>query len=98
MNDPERLLTRRDAGLLLGAALAGLAGPLRAQTAAMPRILVGFPAGGSTDVIARLTAQRLAEALGQPFVVENRTGEPASSASRHITMSCWSSALSRPWS
>jgi len=38
------------------------------------RIVVTWPPGGSNDVVARVMAQRLTEALGQTFVVENRAG------------------------
>jgi tripartite-type tricarboxylate transporter receptor subunit TctC len=38
------------------------------------RILVGFAAGGTTDIVARMIGQRLAERLGQQFLVETRTG------------------------
>ncbi len=38
------------------------------------RLIVAFPAGGSTDIIGRLVAQRLSERLGQSIVVENRGG------------------------
>ncbi len=38
------------------------------------RVLVSFPAGGTTDILARLVSERLARRLNQPFVVENRAG------------------------
>lgn len=38
------------------------------------RIIVPYSAGGGTDVVTRTLAQRLGDALGQPFVVENRPG------------------------
>src|SRR5262249_5472093 len=38
------------------------------------RIIVGLPAGGATDIQARLMGQWLSERLGQQFIVENRSG------------------------
>ncbi len=38
------------------------------------RMLVGFPPGGAMDAVARVLSPRLADALGQPFVIENRPG------------------------
>jgi tripartite-type tricarboxylate transporter receptor subunit TctC len=37
-------------------------------------VIVGFPPGGTADIVARLMGQRLSERLGQPFVIENRPG------------------------
>ena len=38
------------------------------------RVLVGFGAGGGTDVVARIVTEKLSEVLGQPFLVENQPG------------------------
>lgn len=59
-------------------AAAGLPFAAQAQPAAWPdrpiRFVVPFAAGGNTDVLARLYGQHMAARLGQPIVVENRSG------------------------
>jgi tripartite-type tricarboxylate transporter receptor subunit TctC len=57
------------------AAAAMLCGTAAAQFPSKPiRLIVPFPPGAGTDVVARLVAQRLAEQLSQAIVVENRVG------------------------
>ncbi len=38
------------------------------------RVIVGFTAGGATDIVGRIVAQQFTERMGRPFVVENRAG------------------------
>jgi tripartite-type tricarboxylate transporter receptor subunit TctC len=68
-------LNRRD---LLGASLAFGLGAANAQSPNWPakpiRIVVPYPPGGSSDIIARSIAQPLSEALKQPVIVENKAG------------------------
>jgi tripartite-type tricarboxylate transporter receptor subunit TctC len=68
-------------GMLLAAGLAIVALPLLANAAVAQdyptktvRVVVPFPAGGTTDMLARLFAQRMSEGLGQTFVIENVGG------------------------
>jgi tripartite-type tricarboxylate transporter receptor subunit TctC len=64
--------------------------PLRAQ-GGFPdrpiRILVGYPAGGGVDLVARLLGEPMKAALGQPTVVENRTGASAMIAAGAVAKS-----------
>jgi tripartite-type tricarboxylate transporter receptor subunit TctC len=63
-------------GLMLGTVLVVLTTQLYGQPypAKPVRVIVPFAAGGGTDVVARAIGVKLSEALGQPFVVDNRAG------------------------
>jgi tripartite-type tricarboxylate transporter receptor subunit TctC len=73
-------LIRRSAALLLAILVAWLAAPglAFAQADAWPsrpiKLVVPFPPGGGTDVLARMIAERLRPMLGQAVVIENRPG------------------------
>jgi tripartite-type tricarboxylate transporter receptor subunit TctC len=51
------------------------------------RILVGFPAGGTPDLLARMIGQRLQERLGQPVIVEDRPGASSNVATEAVVRS-----------
>jgi len=63
---------------IAGIACAVLAAPCTASAQEWPnrpvRLVVGFGAGGGTDIVGRIVAQALSEKFGQPMVVENRPG------------------------
>lgn len=68
------------------AALAALAGPAAAQDyPARPiTLVIPFAAGGSTDLVGRLVAQKMSEDLGQQVVVENRGGAGGNLGAAHV--------------
>ena len=71
--------------LLAGAVPAGAQ---NSQTTAWPtkpiKLVNGYPAGGGADILARMVAERLTEALGQQVIVENRTGATGAIAAQAV--------------
>ncbi len=73
MNIPKRIFPALIAALI--AALAWAAPPALAEYPEKSvKIIVPYPPAGTTDILARLIAQRLSERMKQPFVIENRPG------------------------
>jgi len=84
-------LSRR-ALLRLAAGVAALPAAARiAQAQTYPsrpiRLILGFAAGGSADIVARLIAQFVSERIGQPVIVENRTGASSNLAGESVARS-----------
>ncbi|XNT93270.1 hypothetical protein ACL7BY_06335 [Bordetella pertussis] len=83
-------MNRRHALKVLGAAaLPALGWPMSAMAGEFPQKPIRFispsPPGGVTDFLPRLLGQEMSKILGQPVVIENRTGGNQTIASRRIT-------------
>jgi tripartite-type tricarboxylate transporter receptor subunit TctC len=73
-------------GLAMAASLVASDGNAQSKYPDHPvKVVVGFSAGGGTDVAARVIAQKLSEAMGQSFVVENRAGASGLIASDQVS-------------
>src|SRR6201989_1101116 len=79
---------RRRAFLRLAAAAALPISARQASAQAYPtrpvRLIVGYSAGGTADIVARIIAQRLTERVGQPVVVENKPGATTNIATQSV--------------
>lgn len=73
--------------VLMGFMLATNVSHAQSYPSKVVRIVVPFAPGGPTDVLARMIAQKLSESMGQPFIVENRTGATGTIASGMVAKS-----------
>jgi tripartite-type tricarboxylate transporter receptor subunit TctC len=83
MNFPRRQFLRLATGAVAMPMVAHVANA-QAYPSRPVRIIVGFAAGGSSDIGARLIGQWLQERLGQPFVIENRPGAATNIATETV--------------
>jgi tripartite-type tricarboxylate transporter receptor subunit TctC len=101
MKLPRRQFLKLIAGAFTVPAVSGIASA-QAYPARPVRVIVGYAAGGASDIAARLIGQRLSERLGQAFIIENRPGAASnlateqSSTLRPTATRCSSSARVTP--
>lgn len=82
------MLRRKLVGMVLGLiAFSSLAAQAQTWPLRPVRIIVPYAAGGNSDSMARMVAQRLSETLGQAFIVENRVGGNGALASEAVARS-----------
>jgi tripartite-type tricarboxylate transporter receptor subunit TctC len=79
---------RRLAGWIIGAAVCAVVASSAARAQDYPtrpiRVIVGFGAGSGADITARVVGARMSEILGQPIVVENKTGAGSSIGADYV--------------
>jgi tripartite-type tricarboxylate transporter receptor subunit TctC len=83
MTIQRRQLLKMTSGALAVPAFCGIASGQTYPTRPV-RVIVGYAAGGASDIAARLVGQRLSERLGQSFVVENRPGAASNLATETV--------------
>ena len=83
MNLPRRNLLRMTASAVALSALPGLASALDYPTRPV-HVVVGFPAGTTLDIIARLVCEPLSQRLGQRFIVDDRPGAATNIATETV--------------
>src|SRR5690554_627983 len=75
------------AGTFAAATMVATSAAMAAYPEKPIRLIVGFSAGGSTDVVARVVGKEIGESLGQPVVVENRPGAGSNIAAEMVARS-----------
>ncbi len=86
MKLPRRAVLQMAAGAATLPVVARRAGA-QAYPARPVRIILGYPAGGSTDLVARIIGARLQERLGQSFIIENKPGAGTNLAAQAVVSS-----------
>ena len=84
MNNSGNFVRRLLAGTFAAATMVATSAVMAAYPEKPIRLIVGFSAGGSTDVVARVVGKEIGEALGQPVVIENRPGAGSNIAAEMV--------------
>ena len=82
-------------GILPGLTRAQAADPAAGYPSQPVRLVIGFAAGGPTDVIGRLLAQHMSNSMGQTVVVENRPAAAACTPHPSASQRLWGTAATR---